>query len=196
MGIIVLYIRWVCSFFCVEGNELVLEVAWEYGLKIFVGAWFSDDKDLNEQEIEGLICQVKVGYVDIVVVGNEVMYCKEFIEDELLEYIVCVRVVLLDEILVGYVDVYYEFSVWLRIIEVCDVILANCYFYWEGCYIDYSFIYVCQMYYQALYVGQGKRVIIIEMGWLSQGIGLGDVEFFFINVLCYFLNIQQWMMVE
>lgn len=192
MGILAPHIRWIRSFSCVEGNELVPEVAREFGLKTLVGAWLSDDKDLNEQEIEGLIRQAKAGFVDIAAVGNEVMYRKDLTEGELLEYISRVREALPDEIPVGYVDAYYEFSARPRITAACDLILANCYPYWEGCHIDYSLVHARQMYYQALHAGQGKRVIITETGWPSQGTGLGDAEPSHINALRYFMNIQQW----
>jgi exo-beta-1,3-glucanase (GH17 family) len=192
MSIIAPHIKWIRSFSCVEGNELVAEVAREFGLKTLVGAWLSDDKDLNEQEIEGLIRQAKAGYVDIAAVGNEVMYREELTEEELLEYIARVREALPADIPVGYVDAYYEFSARPRITEACDVILANCYPYWEGCHIDYSLLHAKQMYYQALHAGQGKRVIITETGWPSQGTGLNDAQPSHENALRYFLNIQQW----
>lgn len=192
MGIIAPYIKWVRSFSCVEGNELVAEVARELGIKTLVGAWLGDDKDLNEQEIEGLIRQAKAGYVDIAAVGNEVMYRGDLTEGELLEYIARVREALPGDIPVGYVDAYYEFSARPQITAACDVILANCYPYWEGCHIDYSLMHAKQMYYQALHAGQGKKVIITETGWPSQGTALNDAEPAYHNALRYFLNIQQW----
>jgi exo-beta-1,3-glucanase (GH17 family) len=192
MAIIAPHIKWIRSFSCVEGNELVAEVARELGLKTLVGAWLSDDKELNEQEIEGLIRMAKAGVVDIAAVGNEVMYREELTEEELLEYIARVREALPSDIPVGYVDAYYEFSARPKITEACDVILANCYPYWEGCHIDYSLLHAKQMYYQALHAGQGKKVIITETGWPSQGTGLGDAEPSHHNALRYFLNIQQW----
>lgn len=192
MAIIAPHIKWIRSFSCVEGNELVAEVAREFGLKTLVGAWLSDDKALNEQEIEGLIRQAKAGFVDIAAVGNEVMYRGDLTEGELLEYIARVREALPEDIPVGYVDAYYEFSARPQITAACDVILANCYPYWEGCHIDYSLLHAKQMYYQARDAGQGKKVIITETGWPSQGTGLGDAEPSHGNALRYFLNIQQW----
>ena len=56
MGVIAPHTNWVRSFSCIEGNELVPKVAREFGLKTLVGAWLGKDKDLNEEEISGLIC--------------------------------------------------------------------------------------------------------------------------------------------
>ena len=191
MAIIAPYTKWVRSFSCIEGNELIPVIAREFGLKTLVGAWLGDDKALIEEEIAGLIKLAKEGYVDIAAVGNEVMYRKDLTEEELLEYIARVKEALPDTT-VGYVDAYYEFSVRPNITAACDVILANCYPYWEGCHIDYSLMHAKQMYYQALHAGQGKKVIITETGWPSQGTGTGDAQPSMDNALRYFLNIQQW----
>ena len=43
-----------------------------------------------------------------------------------------------------------------------------------------------QMYYQALHAGQGKKVIITETGWCSQGTGTGDAQPSMDNALRYF----------
>ena len=191
LAIIAPYTKWIRSFSCIEGNELVPVVAREFGLKTLVGAWLGDDKDLIEEEIAGLIKLAKEGYVDIAAVGNEVMYRKDLTEEELLGYIARVKEAL-PGTTVGYVDAYYEFSVRPNITAACDVILANCYPYWESCHIDYSLMHAKQMYYQALHAGQGKKVIITETGWPSQGTGLGDAQPSMENALRYFLNIQQW----
>ncbi len=191
MAIIAPYTKWIRSFSCIEGNELIPVVAREFGLKTLVGAWLGDDKDLIEEEIAGLIKLAKEGYVDIAAVGNEVMYRKDLTEEELLGYIARVKEALPDTT-VGYVDAYYEFSVRPNITAACDVILANCYPYWESCHIDYSLMHAKQMYYQALHAGQGKKVIITETGWPSQGTGLNDAQPSMDNALRYFLNMQQW----
>ena len=39
--------RWVRSFSCIEGNELIPRIAHECGLKTLVGAWFGTDRDIN-----------------------------------------------------------------------------------------------------------------------------------------------------
>jgi len=191
MAIIAPYTKWIRSFSCIEGNEIIPRIAHEFGLKTLVGAWLGDDKTLNEEEISGLIKLAKEGYVDIAAVGNEVMYRKDLTEEELLTYIRRVKEALPD-IPVGYVDAYYEFSARPKITEACDLVLANCYPYWEGCHIDYSLVHVKQMYYQALHAGNGKKVIITETGWPSQGTGLDDAQPSESNALRYFMNMQKW----
>lgn len=191
MEIIAPYTKWVRSFSCIEGNELVPQVAREFGLKTLVGAWLGKDKDLNEQEIAGLIKLAKEGFVDIAAVGNEVLYRKDLTEEELLEYIHRVRKAV-PEVQTGYVDAYYEFTDCPDITEACDVILSNCYPFWEGCQLDYSLVYMKQMYQQALQAAKGKKVIITETGWPSQGKSLEGAEPSAENAMKYFINTQQW----
>ena len=122
-----------------------------------VGAWLGDDPKINKREVENLIKLAREGYVDIAAVGNEVMYRGDLTEDELLEFIAQVKKAIPGNIPVGYVDAYYEFSDHPRITEACDVILANCYPYWEGCHQDYSLIYMKDMYNRALRAANGKE---------------------------------------
>ena len=157
MEIIAPYTKWVRSFSCIEGNELVPRIAREFGLKTLVGAWLGKDKVLNEQEIAGLIQLAQEGYVDIAAVGNEVLYRKDLSEAELLEYMHRVKTAIPD-VLTGYVDAYYEFTDCPAVTEACDVILANCYPFWEGCHLDYSLVYMKQMYQQAVLAAKGKKI--------------------------------------
>ena len=191
MKIIAPYTKWIRSFSCIEGNELVPKVAREFGLKALVGAWLGKDKDLNEQEIAGLIQLAKDGYVDIAAVGNEVLYRKDLSEEDLLEYIQRVKIAI-PEVPTGYVDAYYEFTDCPKITAACDVILSNCYPFWEGCHIDYSLVYMKQMYQQAVQAANGKKVIITETGWPSQGKSFEGAEPSAENAMKYFINTQQW----
>ena len=134
------------SFSCTEGNELVPVVAKELGMTTLVGAWLGSDKEKNKEEIDGLIKLAKEGYVDIAAVGNEVLYRDDLNEEELIEYIKYVKSELKD-IPVGYVDAYYEFVERPAITDLCDVILCNCYPYWEGTSFQDSFQHMRQMYY-------------------------------------------------
>ena len=189
------YTKWVRSFSCIEGNEHIPRIAKKHGIKTMVGAWLGDDLEKNEKEIEALMKLAKEGCVDIAAVGNEVLYRKELNEEELLVYINRVKKELPD-IEVGYVDAYYEFAKRPAITEACDVILANCYPYWEGCSIDYSLNHMQQMYNIAKQAGKGKRTIITETGWPSQGSSLGGSHSSAENTMKYFINSQVWSEVD
>ncbi|MDA0913520.1 MAG: glycosyl hydrolase family 17 protein [Bacteroidetes bacterium] len=185
------YADWIRVFSCTEGNEIIPRLAKEYGFQTLVGAWLGEERDKNVLEINALVELANNGFVDVAAVGNEVMYREEMEEEELIAYILRVKKQM-PKIPVGYVDAYYEFSNRPMITEACDVILANCYPYWEGCHIDYSLLYMKQMYYQAQQAAPGKRIIITETGWPSQGDALGAAEPGHENALKYFINAQNW----
>jgi glucan 1,3-beta-glucosidase len=185
------YAKWVRSFSCIEGNEHVPRMAKKHGMKTLVGAWLSDDLALNEREIKSLISLAKEGMVNVAAVGNEVMYRKELTEEQLIAYIKRVKEAI-PGIPVGYVDAYYEFSHRPNITAVCDVILTNCYPYWEGCPIEYSFEHMRSMYESARHAGQGKRVIITETGWPSEGGAFKGSIATPENAMRYFIDCQNW----
>jgi len=196
MQIIKPYTKWIRSFSCTDGNEAIPRIAREYGIKTMVGAWLGDDPDINKREVENLIKLAHEGYVDIAAVGNEVMYRGDLTEDELLDFIAQVKKAIPNHIPVGYVDAYYEFTDHPRITEACDVILANCYPYWEGCDQDYSLLYMKDMYNRVIRAANGKKVIISETGWPSQGTNLYGAYPSQENAIKYFINTQKWSQEE
>ena len=185
------YSKWVRSFSCIEGNEHIPRIAKKHGMKTLVGAWLGDDLEDNEKEIEGLIQLAKEGNVDIAAVGNEVLYRNDLTLEQLLAYIRRVKEAI-PGIPVGYVDAYYEFSVHPELVEVSDVILSNCYPYWEGCHIDGALNHMQQMFGQASHAAQGKKVIITETGWPSEGGSLRGAFSSEENAMKYFINTQVW----
>jgi len=191
MEIIKPYTKWIRSFSCTEGNELIPVIAKEYGIKTLVGAWLGDDKRINKKEIKGLIELANNGFVDIVAVGNEVMYRGDLSEKELLEYIITAKKGI-SNAPVGYVDAYYEFAERPKITETCDVVLANCYPYWEGCSAEYSLLYMKEMYNQAMKAAKGKKVIVTETGWPNLGSNFGGAYPSYENALKYFIDTQNW----
>ena len=191
MEIIKPYTKWIRSFSFTDGNELIPRIAKEYGIKTLVGAWLGDDPKINKNEIAGLIKLAKEGFVDIAAVGNEVMYRKDLSEQELLDFISQVKEAI-PNIPVGYVDAYYEFRDSPKITEACDVILANCYPYWEGCSLEYSLVYMKDMYNQAVKAANGKKVIISETGWPSFGESFEGAHPSNENFIKYFINTQKW----
>ena len=185
------YANWIRSFSCIEGNEHIPRIAHKHGMQTMVGAWLGDDKDDNEKEIEGLIQLAKEGCVDIAAVGNEVLYRNDLTLDELLTYIKRVKEAV-PHIPVGYVDAYYEFSLHPELVDISDVILSNCYPYWEGCHIDGALGHMQQMFGQASAAAKGKKVIITETGWPSEGGNLKGAFSSPENAIKYFINTQVW----
>jgi len=191
LDIIAPFTRWVRSFSCTDGNEYIPEAAHARGLKTLAGAWISGDKTRNELEIESLIKLGKAGRVDIAAVGNEVLLRGELSEDELIAYITRVKQAL-PGVQVGYVDAYYQYLEHPKLVEACDVLLANCYPFWEGYAVEQAALNLDQMYQLTSEIAQGKQVIITETGWPNAGESIDAAVPSEKNGMQYFVNAQKW----
>lgn len=191
VNIIAPYSKWVRSFSCTDGNEHTPTISKEQGMQTMVGAWIGQDREKNEQEIQSLIALANAGAVDIAVVGNEVLLRGELAENEILEYIKRVKKAL-PNIPVGYVDAYYQFYERPALIDACDIVLINCYPFWEGASIENAAAYLRQMYVLIQQKANGKPVIIAETGWPNQGAHINQAVPSNTNAMKYFINVCTW----
>lgn len=185
------YTRWVRSFSCTDGHEHTPRIAHELGLRTLVGAWLDDGREKNEREIEGLVALARAGHADLVAVGNEVLLRGDLPEDALIGYLERVRQAL-PGVPVGYVDAYHQFEDHPRVTAACDVVLANCYPFWECCPRAEAVTYMREMYRRTVAIAQGKRVVISETGWPDQGSAFGGAVPSREGAMRYFVDTQDW----
>ena len=184
--------RWVRSFSCTEGHELIPKLARERDLKTMVGAWISADRARNEREIASLIALAQAGLVGVAVVGNEVLLRGDLPEAELLAYVARVKAALPEGVPVGCVDAYFHFLERPALTAACDVLLPNCYPFWEGAPIDTAAQYLRRMHGLVKAAGGDKPVLITETGWPGQGQAVGGAVPSPDNAMRYFIDVQQW----
>jgi GPH family glycoside/pentoside/hexuronide:cation symporter len=196
IGIVAPHTKWVRSFSCTEGHELIPALARAQGLKTMVGAWIGQDRERNEREISSLLKLAAEGLVDIATVGNEVLLRNELPEQELLGYIRRVKSALPAHVPVGCVDAYYEFLDRPALTQACDVVLPNCYPFWEGVDISQAPYYLKHMYALVHKAAGDKKVIVAETGWPGQGqtvlAAVPSPE----NAMRYFIETQDWARLE
>jgi exo-beta-1,3-glucanase (GH17 family) len=191
LAIIQPWVHWVRTFSCKEGNQLTPAIAVENGLKTMVGVWLDEDLDKNETELANAIEVARAGHANILAVGNEVLLRGELSEEELLEYLHRAKQAV-PGVPVGYVDAYFKFVDHPRITAACDVLLANCYPFWEGCPAEHALLYMKDMYRRVLKVAGGKRVIISETGWPNIGTATGGAVPSYRSAIKYFIDTFQW----
>ena len=191
LDIIKPYTRWIRTFSCIEGNQHSPRIAHEDGLKTMVGVRLTEDKKMNELEFENAIEIARSGHADILTIGNEVLLRGDISVEELLEYIHRAKQAA-PGVAVGYVDAYFLFEIHPRLTEACDVILINCYPFWEHCPIEYSLFYIKEMYRRTQKIANGKKVIISETGWPNSGSPYGEALPSPDNALTYFIDVYQW----
>jgi glycoside/pentoside/hexuronide:cation symporter, GPH family len=185
--------RWVRSFASTEGHDQIPRIAREKGLKTMAGAWISEDRARNEREIQALIGLTQEGLVDVAVVGNEVLLRGELPEPELLAYIQRVRAAVPAEVPVGCVDAYFQFLERPALVASCDVLLPNCYPFWEGADIDIAAQYLRRMHALVKAAGgQDKPVIVTETGWPWKGQAVAAAVPSAENAMRFFVDVQQW----
>ncbi len=192
LAIVQPYVHWVRTFSCSEGNELIPQIAAEYGLKTMVGVWLDGDHEHNEIELNNAVEVAKAGYADMLAVGNEVLLRGEMPETELIDYINRAKkgAPVVD---VGYVDAYFKFVDHPQVSDACDVVFANCYPFWEGYPAEHALVYMKDMYQRAVKAAKGKKVIISETGWPNLGnVARGVAVPSFENAMRYFINTYQW----
>ena len=154
-------------------------------------ARLDDDRERNEQELAAALNIARAGHADILAVGNEVLLRGELPEEELIDYIQRARQAAPD-VPVGYVDAYFLFEDYPRVTENCDVILANCYPFWEGCPAEHALLYMKEMYRRASQVANGKKVIISETGWPNIGTATDGAMPSCENAIKYFVDTHKW----
>jgi glycoside/pentoside/hexuronide:cation symporter, GPH family len=204
IALIAPHTRWVRSFACTEGHELIPKLAHEKGLKAMVGAWIGPDRARNEREIQALIALAGQGLVDVAVVGNEVLLRGDLPEQELLAYIARVKAAMPQGVPVGCVDAYFQFLERPALTAACDVLLPNCYPFWEGAHIDVAAQYLRRMHGLVKAAGGDKPVVVTETGWPGNGQAVGQAVGrsggqavagavpSADNAMRYFIDVQQW----
>ena len=183
--------HWVRTFSCSNGNELIPQVAHQEGLKTIVGAWLDDDRETNETELANAIDIANRGHANVLAVGNEVLLRGELTEQELIDYIGRAKEAA-PGVDVGYVDAYFEFEAHPQLTAACDVVLANCYPFWEGCPAEHALLYMKEMYRCAVRAAGDKKVIISETGWPNVGTPTGGALPSFENTIKYFIDTHRW----
>ena len=191
MQIIQPYTRWVRTFSCIEGHQQSPAIAHELGLKTMVGIGIGEDEEINEEELTNGLEVARAGHADILAVGNEVLLRGDISEDKLIEYINRAKEAA-PGVPVGYVDAYFLFGNHPRVTEACDVILINCYPFWESCPAEYSLPYMKEMYRKTQAVANGKKIIISETGWPNIGSPYGAAVPGPDQALSYFINTYLW----
>lgn len=191
LSIVKPYVKWIRTFSCTLGNEAIASIAKKHGLKTLVGAWIGENLEMNEAELDNVIRIAKEGHADMVAIGNEVLLREDIPLELMISYIKRFKEAV-PNVPVGYVDAYYTFVNEPELIEVCDVIFANCYPFWERCNFNYAVSYMKEMYAFVKKAVKDKEVIISETGWPTKGEAYGDALPSYENAARYFIETYEW----
>ncbi len=156
-----------------QGLSAVPEIAARHHMQVLMGIWLDGDARANARQVALGIATARK-YPQVlrgVIVGNEVLLRGELTEAELAGYIREVRAALPPSIPVSYADVW-EF--WLRhpkLAAAVDYITIHILPYWEDRPVppERAVQHVENVYARVTRAFPGKRVMIGETGWPSEG---------------------------
>ncbi len=153
------------------GVELVPPIAAEFGLKVTVGAWIDKNPERNEREIQSAINLARHNSNVIgVVVGNETIYRGEQKVDDLIELIKRVKKSVNVPVTTGEI-----WNIWRDNPQLgysVDFIAAHVLPYWENFTANQAVDQAVSMYQLLRDQFPGKRIVIAEFGWPSEGYNL------------------------
>ena len=187
LEIVAPYVRWVRTFSCSDGHQHIPRIAAELGLQTMVGVWLDDDRERNDEELAAAIEIADAGHAGILAIGNEVLLRGDLPEDDLIDYLERAKEAVTG-VPVGYVDAYFLFEDHPRVTDACEIILANCYPFWEGCPAEHSLLYMKEMYRRAVQVAGGKPVVVSETGWPNIGTATDGATPSLENAIKYFVD--------
>jgi exo-beta-1,3-glucanase (GH17 family)/cellulose synthase/poly-beta-1,6-N-acetylglucosamine synthase-like glycosyltransferase len=160
--------RTVRTYSSTGGTELVPAVAHEFGLKVSIGAWIDKDDRRNERELRAVIdLGRRHRNVDSIVVGNETIYRADQSVDDLVQKIQRVKRDTGLPVTTG--EIWHAWVDHPELASAVDFIAAHVLPYWEGISETAAVDQAIRVYEQLRRAYPGKRVVIAEFGWPSQG---------------------------
>ncbi|MEO5336069.1 MAG: glycosyltransferase [Magnetospirillum sp. WYHS-4] len=147
----------------------IVELAKEQGLNVIVGAWLDKGAvDANREEVEAAIALAnKYSNVRAVVIGNETILREDMGSEELIGYLRQARKRVRVPVTTG-----ETWKIWQQhpeIVNEVDFIAVHILPYWEGVPAEAATRHAVERYGELKQSYPGKRVVIAEFGWPSQG---------------------------
>lgn len=186
------YTNWIRTFGSINGLENTGRIAHSLGLKTAIGAWLSSDPTANAIEISNLIAQANAGYVDMAIVGSEVLVRGDLTETELLSYIQQVRNAIPDSIPITTAELCEVLLNHPLVVSAIDVVFVNHYPYWKGIKIDCAISALHACHQRLAKLAGNKPAVVSETGWPSCGSTVGNAVPSSENASRYFLNFISW----
>ncbi len=154
-----------------QGLDQVPELARAAGLKVLLGAWIGHDREKNETELANAIALANA-HTDVVralIVGNEVLLRRERTEDEMRELIARARSQV--NVPVTYADVWEFWTEHDSLAREVDFVTVHILPFWEDEPVDieHALAHVADIRTRVGEHFAGKRILIGETGWPSEG---------------------------
>lgn len=158
----------VRTYSVIGGQDVVPEVAGDLGLDVVLGAWIGDTESRDRAEIDTVVELTRTNRnVRSVLVGNEVLLREERTTEELIALIRDVQQQV--HVPVSTSEIWY---LWLQnpeLVSAVDYISVHILPYWEGVSAEQAVSYTMDRVQELREAYPGKKIVISEFGWPSQG---------------------------
>ncbi|EIL95602.1 glycosyl hydrolase family 17 protein, partial [Rhodanobacter sp. 115] len=156
-----------------QGLSAVPAIAQRYGMKVLMGIWLDRDARANAREIAQGIANARAHPQALrgVIVGNEVLLRGELSPKALTADIRQVRAAIPASVPVSYADVWENWLRYPHMAAAVDYLTIHILPYWEDAPVspEHAVRHVARVYAQMQRAFPGKRVMIGETGWPSEG---------------------------
>lgn len=160
--------RTIRTYSATAGVEMVPPIARRHGLNVSMGAWIDKDETRNKAELASLVDLAKHNRnIKSVIVGNEVLLRQDKTANEMIAYIRHVKKRTKLPVSTGEV-----WQMWLahpELVKEVDFIAVHILPYWEGMPNHHVVTYTLERYDELRRTYPGKKIVIAEFGWPSQG---------------------------
>jgi len=156
-----------------QGLSAVPAIAQRYGMKVLMGIWLDRDPKANAHEIAQGIANARAypSALRGVIVGNEVLLRGELSPTVLAGDIRQVRAAIPASVPVSYADVWENWLRYPQMAAAVDYLTIHILPYWEDTPVspEHAVQHVAKVYARMQQAFPGKRVMIGETGWPSEG---------------------------
>jgi exo-beta-1,3-glucanase (GH17 family) len=163
----------VRTYSTIDGIDQVPDIAAKLGLNVALGAWVGDTPERDKAETQEVVQLSKQHRnVRAVLVGNEVLLRTERTPEELIQQIQKVKKQVRVPVSTG--EIWY---LWLenpKLVSAVDFLAVHILPYWEGIAPENAVAYTIEKYELLRKTYPGKRIVIAEFGWPSQGYNRND----------------------
>jgi exo-beta-1,3-glucanase (GH17 family)/cellulose synthase/poly-beta-1,6-N-acetylglucosamine synthase-like glycosyltransferase len=158
----------VRTYSTLHGLDALPPLAADAGLNVILGAWIGDTAERDASEIETVVRLAQQNRnVKSLMIGNEVLLRGERTADELIDMIRSVKRQV--RVPVSTSEIWY---LWLQnpeLVKTVDFIAVHVLPYWEGVSAEDAVSYTLGKLQLLRETFPGKRIVLTEFGWPSQG---------------------------
>lgn len=168
LGVIASVAGGLRTYSVIDGVDRVPEIAARHGLAVMLGAWVGESPERDAVETEAVVTLAREHRnVRALLVGNEVLLREERTPEELISLIREVKRQVRVPVSTG--EIWYTWLQHPQLVNAVDFLAVHILPYWEGVPDGEAVAYTFDRLEDLRAAYPGKRIVIAEFGWPSQG---------------------------